>query len=135
MAEKQNKSVYQKVVNFLWRGFLVGLAFLIIYVVFVSVNFLFLFGSSPGSRKIRKPSTELASELYTSDGVLIGKYFTENRSPVTYQKISPMLIKALVATEDIRFYEHAGIDPKALGSVFYFTPRAINEAAVPLPNS
>ncbi|PSR54845.1 transglycosylase [Adhaeribacter arboris] len=123
MAEKQQRSIYQKSVNFLWRGFLVGLAFLIIYVVFVSVNFLYLFGSSPGLEKLENPSSEIASELYTADGLLIGKYFTENRSPVPYAKISPILIKALVATEDVRFYQHSGIDPQALGSVFYFTLR------------
>ena len=51
--------------------------------------------------------------------MLIGKYFRENRSPVKYEKLSPMLVKALVATEDIRFYEHSGIDPEAMGGVAY----------------
>ncbi|QNF35217.1 transglycosylase domain-containing protein [Adhaeribacter swui] len=123
MAEKQHKSGYQKVVNFLWRGFLVSIALLVIYVVFVSVNFLYLFGSSPGLEKLENPSSEIASELYTTDGLLIGKYFTENRSPVPYSKISPLLIKTLVATEDVRFYQHSGIDAHALGSILYFTLR------------
>ncbi|MGV3589062.1 MAG: penicillin-binding protein 1A [Adhaeribacter sp.] len=120
-AQVKKQTGYRTFIRSMWRIFAVGLAAVFIYIFCVSTNFLFLFGDTPSTEKLENPSTELASELYTSDGVLIGKYFTENRSPVTYQKISPMLIKALVATEDVRFYEHAGIDPKALGSVFYFT--------------
>lgn len=120
-APVKQKTGYRAFIRGMWRVFAVGLAAILIYIFCVSTNFLFLFGDTPSTEKLENPSTELASELYTSDGVLIGKYFTENRSPVTYQKISPMLIKALVATEDIRFYEHAGIDPKALLSIFYFT--------------
>ncbi|KAA5548687.1 penicillin-binding protein 1A [Adhaeribacter rhizoryzae] len=120
-AQVKKQTRYRTFIRSMWRIFAVGLAAVFIYIFCVSTNFLFLFGDTPSTEKLENPSTELASELYTADGVLIGKYFTENRSPVTYQKISPMLIKALVATEDVRFYEHAGIDPKALGSVFYFT--------------
>lgn len=123
MAAKQHSSIYPQFVKILWRGFVFGLACLIIYVVGVSVNFLFLFGASPGLEKLENPSSEIASELYTADGLLIGKYFTENRSPVPYAKISPLLIQALIATEDVRFYDHSGIDPRAIGSVFYFTLR------------
>jgi penicillin-binding protein 1A len=51
-----------------------------------------------------------ASCIYTSDGKVLGKYFRENRTPVTYDEISPKLIKTLIATEDERFYQHFGID-------------------------
>ncbi len=56
----------------------------------------------------------VVSELYTSDGVLIGKYYKENRTPVEYDSISPAVIDALVATEDIRFYKHSGVDFRSL---------------------
>jgi len=59
---------------------------------------------------IRNPVISVASEVYTADGKLIGKYYRENRSPVDYNKISPNLIHALVATEDARFYSHGGVD-------------------------
>lgn len=120
---KQKKTGYRALIRNLWGVFALGLAAIFFYIFCLSTNFLFLFGSTPSTEKLENPSTELASELYTSDGVQIGKYFTENRSPVNYSKISPMLIKALVATEDTRFYEHAGIDAQALLSVFYFTAR------------
>jgi len=116
-------SSYRTLIKNIWRLFILGIAGLFIYIFCVSINFLFLFGDTPGTEKLENPSTELASELYTADGILIGKYFNENRSPVKYEKLSPILVKALVATEDVRFYEHSGIDPKALGSIFYYTAR------------
>jgi len=122
-APVKQKTSYRGIIRNIWRFFALGLAAVFIYIFCVSTNFLYLFGDTPSTEKLENPSTELASELYTADGVLIGKYFTENRSPVTYAKISPMLIKALVATEDVRFYEHAGIDAKALLSIFYYTAR------------
>ncbi|MDB5013198.1 MAG: transglycosylase, partial [Daejeonella sp.] len=52
----------------------------------------------------------IASELYTADGKLIGRYYKENRTPVEYSKIAPSVINALVATEDVRFFKHSGVD-------------------------
>jgi penicillin-binding protein 1A len=108
---------FTTLVRLMWAVFGVGLASVILYVFFVQTNFLFLFGSMPGTDRLENPRNELASELYTADGMLIGKYFRENRSPVRYEKLSPMLVSALVATEDVRFYEHSGIDPEAMGGV------------------
>ncbi|MDB4927217.1 MAG: penicillin-binding protein [Mucilaginibacter sp.] len=59
---------------------------------------------------IRSPSLSVGSQVYTADGKLIGEYYRENRSPVDYKAISPSLINALVATEDVRFYKHGGVD-------------------------
>ncbi|GAB3828298.1 transglycosylase domain-containing protein [Pontibacter rugosus] len=78
-----------------------------------------MFGSSPSLDRLENPRSDQASELYTADEQLIGKYFRENRSPVGYKEMSPRLIQALVATEDARFYEHAGIDPQAIASAVY----------------
>jgi len=86
----------------------------ILYLFLVDINFLWLFGKSPGLLSISKPQQSEASEIYSADGKLIGKYFRENRTPVKYNEISPMLIKTLIATEDERFYEHFGIDVKGL---------------------
>ncbi|MCF0206968.1 MAG: transglycosylase domain-containing protein, partial [Bacteroidales bacterium] len=61
----------------------------------------------------------LATRIYSSDGRLLGTYFRENRSHVSYDSISPNVIDALIATEDVRFYEHNGIDFKSLPRVFY----------------
>lgn len=59
---------------------------------------------------IKNPSLSLSSEVYYSDGTLIGRYYKENRSPVEFKGISPGIINALIATEDIRFYKHNGVD-------------------------
>ena len=66
----------------------------------VDVNFLWLFGRSPGISQIKDPVTKEASEVYSADSVLMGRFFNENRTPVTYEEISPLLIRTLIATED-----------------------------------
>jgi penicillin-binding protein 1A len=103
---------------FLISGLCVA-AFLL-FIFLVDINFLWLFGKSPRIRDINNPKYEITSELYSADSVLIGKYFDVNRTPVTYNQISPLLIKTLIATEDARFYQHHGIDIKASFSVFYY---------------
>ncbi|WBO83230.1 transglycosylase domain-containing protein [Hymenobacter yonginensis] len=97
-----------------WAVFVMGVGFFLLYPILVSMNFLFLFGKSPSLEELEDPKVEQPSEIYTADGVLIGKYFRENRVPVPLSKMSPLLIKALVATEDVRYYEHSGIDLTAL---------------------
>jgi penicillin-binding protein 1A len=85
-----------------------------IYLGMVDVNFLWLFGKSPGFAQIVHPNTSEASEIYSADGKLIGKYFNENRTPVKYDEVSPEFWKALIDTEDERFYHHFGIDPQGM---------------------
>lgn len=82
----------------------------------IDVNFLFLFGESPTAEQIDNTAQSEASEIYSADGKLMGKFFSENRSPVTYEEISPRLIETLVCTEDARFWEHHGIDYRGLFS-------------------
>ena len=88
-----------------------------IYLGMVDINFLWLFGKSPGFSQIKKPTTSEASEIYSADGVMIGKYFSENRTPVKYEDVNPVFWKALIDTEDERFYKHRGIDPIGLFAV------------------
>lgn len=92
----------------------------------IQMNFLWLFGKSPSIKKLDEIKVDQASLLYSSDGVLLGKYYMENRIPVEYNKISPLLINTLIATEDSRFYEHSGIDLKALFSIFYYAAKGDN---------
>ncbi len=80
--------------------------FILIYLGAVDINFLWLFGKSPGYFSgILDPPTNQASEIYSADGVLIGKYFNENRTPVKYDQINPDFFKALIDTEDERYYK------------------------------
>lgn len=81
-----------------------------LYLFLVDINFLWLFGKSPSMSSINNPNQSVASEIYSADGKLISKYFRENRTPVKYEEISPILIKTLISTEDERFYEHFGVD-------------------------
>jgi penicillin-binding protein 1A len=85
-------------------------AFVILYFTAVNLNFFWLFGKSPTIHSIMHPETSEASELYSEDGQLIGKYFNENRTPVNYNEINPVFFHALIDTEDERFYSHHGID-------------------------
>ncbi|WP_296698749.1 transglycosylase domain-containing protein [Algoriphagus sp.] len=108
----------KKLVKFIWIAFLAGFFGFILFVWMVSINFLGLFGSLPDFKALENPESELASELYSSDGVLLGTYFRENRSPVTFEELSPNLVNALISTEDVRFENHSGIDMIAMMRVF-----------------
>lgn len=81
----------------------------------VDINFLWLFGKSPGFAEIKTPPTYAASEIYSADSVLIGKYFKENRIPVKYNEVTPTFWNALISTEDERFYSHHGVDFMGIG--------------------
>lgn len=72
------------------------------------------FGEMPTFEELENPETNLATEIISADGKLLGTYYIENRSNVSYADISPDLINALIAIEDVRFYEHSGIDLIAL---------------------
>lgn len=110
------KSLYQGRPWYVKTGMalLSGLIALIIYLGAVDLNFLWLFGKSPGFAQIKNPNTSSASEIYSADGKLIGKYFNENRTPVKYEEVNPQFWKALIDTEDERFYRHIGIDFQGL---------------------
>ena len=85
-----------------------------LYLGAVDINLFWLFGKSPGWVEIAEHKTSEASELYSADGVLLGKYFNENRTPVEYDDVNPVFWKALIDTEDERFFDHWGIDPLGL---------------------
>lgn len=85
-----------------------------LYLGAVDLNLFWLFGKSPGWSDIREHRTAQASELYSADGVLLGKYFNENRIPVEYKDVAPVFWQALISTEDERFYKHWGVDPLGL---------------------
>ena len=83
---------------------------IVIYIIAVDINFLWLFGRSPGYDDIRRPQLNEASLIFSADSVLIGRYYDENRIPVRLSDLSDTLINTLIDTEDERFYSHRGID-------------------------
>lgn len=83
---------------------------IILYLGAVDINFLGLFGRSPSMEDVKNARSPQASEVYSADGVMIGKFFSENRTPVKYEDVNPVFWQALIDTEDERFYRHYGVD-------------------------
>ena len=102
-----------RLVRIFWVVFFSGLTLFIALVTMIGLG---AFGKLPSLHELENPTVQLASEVYADDGSQMGKYYTEkgNRTHVDYENISPNVIHALVATEDERFYEHSGIDGKAV---------------------
>ncbi|MEP6802997.1 MAG: transglycosylase domain-containing protein, partial [Flavobacterium sp.] len=99
-----------------WRIFAYSLLGVLAFFLFASWG---LFGSMPSFEDLENPDSNLATEIISSDGVVIGKYFKTNRSQLKYSDLPKSLVEALVATEDARFYEHSGIDGRGtLRAVF-----------------
>ncbi|MDP4256000.1 MAG: transglycosylase domain-containing protein, partial [Bacteroidota bacterium] len=102
-----------KPVRILWIAFFSGLTGFIILILLISLG---VFGRLPSLTQLENPTILLASEVYADDGTAMGKFYEEkgNRTHIEYKDISPNVINALVSTEDERFYEHSGIDGKAV---------------------
>ena len=119
--EKPKGKRKNRLVRRLWKAFFAFILFIVLFLTAINYNFLNLFGDMPGLERLENPKSELASEIYSEDNVLIGKYFRENRSPVEYEELSPNLINALIATEDARFFKHSGIDFRGTLRVMFKT--------------
>jgi len=109
MSQKNNTPVkdikyYKKK---FWQLFFYGLGIFVLFFFLASWGF---FGKMPSFEDLENPESNLATEIISSDGVTIGKFYNENRTPIKYEDLPQHLVKALVATEDERFYEHSGID-------------------------
>ncbi|MDX2003105.1 MAG: transglycosylase domain-containing protein [Chitinophagales bacterium] len=94
-----------------WSLFAAGVLCIVVFLFAVAKG---AFGKLPTFEELENPRSNLATEIYSADSVLLGKFFKENRSNATFSEISPNAVNALIATEDVRFYEHSGIDTKAL---------------------
>lgn len=106
----------EKFATYLWLAFLVPIALLLLMIFTVRIG---LWGPMPSFEELENPRSNLASEIYSSDGVLLGTFFIQNRSNVQFEEISPNMINALIATEDIRFHYHSGIDSRSLFRVLF----------------
>ncbi len=97
--------------------FLYSIPYLILILLFIllaSGNLGFI----PSFEDLENPKNNLASEVYSADSVLLGKYYLENRTYVDFEELSPSIVNALIATEDIRFHRHSGVDARGLARVF-----------------
>lgn len=112
--EKAKPSKFaKKVARYLWVFF--GLGVVAVTILFVLIAYGYI-GYMPPIEDLENPKDKFASEIYSSDMEVLGRYYQSkaNRVYVTYKELSPDLVDALIATEDIRFREHSGIDAKAL---------------------
>src|SRR5665213_1006241 len=97
-----------------------GIAISLILVPLLFVLSVILFGNLPDTKVLENPKTNIASEVISSDGVVIGKYYDANRTPVDFTELSPKLVQALIATEDLRYYDHSGVDFKRLFTIIFY---------------
>jgi len=104
----------KKIIKTLWVISALSIIVFMLGIYSIKIDLFGLFGGMPSLQDLEKPQSELSSELYSNDTILLGKYFRYNRSPVKYHELSNELITTLLVTEDIRFYNHSGIDFKGL---------------------
>lgn len=101
----------------IWKALGIGIVLFALFIVMIGYG---VFGAIPSFRTIENPKSNQATEVLSEDGKVLGTYFVKNRSNVTYSEISPNVINALIATEDIRFRSHAGIDFKRTFTIFAY---------------
>lgn len=101
----------KKIVVTIWIAFIIFTGSVILFFRGIHNGLL---GPMPDIVELENPKSELASEIYSEDGLLLGKYFLKDRTNVAHEDISDYVYHALIATEDIRFYSHTGIDFRSL---------------------
>lgn len=118
MDNKQKKANGggSKAIRNLWIIFGAFLAFIVLFFICVATG---VFGTMPSFEELENPQTNLATEIISADGKVLGTYYVENRSNVHYAELSPYIPQALVSIEDERFTEHSGIDERALFRVAF----------------
>jgi len=124
VAKKQKKRInpYKKYTRLIWGSIILGIAGLFLLFAGAALEW---YGPMPDLQQLENPRTNLATQIISSDGVILGKYYLDdNRTPISYEELPQTMVEALIATEDERFYEHAGIDWKGtLRAVAYLGKR------------
>ncbi len=109
-----NKRLVRTIVILVWAIFLFGIISVPLLFYAVRTDYNGWFGGLPSLQALERPDPELSSEIISADGVSLGKYYRTNRTPVTFEELSPEMVNTLLVTEDIRFKEHPGIDLRGL---------------------
>lgn len=121
--QQQRMPRYRRIIRWMWILIYSGLASLVTLFLVIS------FSDIPSFRTLEDPNSALASEVIANNNEVLGRYYIENRVPVTFNDLSPWVEKALVSTEDERFYSHCGIDARAVARVFVRTVLMRDESA------
>ncbi|MBT8218805.1 MAG: transglycosylase domain-containing protein [Bacteroidia bacterium] len=106
--QRNRSNIYRTIIKWCWRLVLAGLVFLVGLIIFITNQDL------PTFEELENPKSSLATEVYFGSGELMGRYYIENRVNVDYADLNPYLVDCLIATEDERYFTHAGIDARAL---------------------
>lgn len=114
---KQETSDLKRHIKTFWKLF-AGFVLLVL-LIFLLASWG-IFGKLPDETSLENPEKDLATQIISSDGQVIGKFFKENRTPIQYEDLPEHLVNALIATEDARFKEHSGIDGKGTLRAFVF---------------
>ncbi|WP_185860495.1 transglycosylase domain-containing protein [Blattabacterium cuenoti] len=112
MYKKRTKinSYFRRLIFYFWFLFIIGISSIISIFYAASKGYL---GILPSTKDIENPAMKVGSEVYDSNGILLGRFFSENRTLISYQQLPKDLVNALIAKEDIRFKYHSGIDVKS----------------------
>src|SRR5690554_235267 len=109
---------FSSYVRWFWKLFIAGILFVVLVFLLASWG---VFGELPDYTQLENPKTNLATEIISSDGKTLGKfYFNDNRTPVDYDDLPKHLVDALIATEDARFHDHSGIDARGTLRAIFF---------------
>ena len=119
MKKQSKPSKIKKTIIALWLIFFAGLLGFSLFIYSISINLNGWYGELPSLKSLENPESDLSSVLYFADNKEMGKYYRYNRSQVNFDQLSPNIVNALIATEDIRFIDHSGIDLYGLGRVFF----------------
>ncbi|MDC0231314.1 transglycosylase domain-containing protein, partial [Aureispira] len=114
VTQEQRVKKYKKFIKCMWLLYFMG-------ILFASGIFIMLSYDLPSFEYLENPRSRIASNIFSSDGKILGKYYIENRTPVDYDSLSPHLINSVITTEDIRYLDHSGIDAEALARVIVKT--------------
>ncbi|MEI7661161.1 MAG: transglycosylase domain-containing protein [Bacteroidota bacterium] len=116
MPKHVSNTANRKYLKGFWVSYSVLVVLVILFFTFVGFG---IFGKMPTFEELENPKSNLATEVISTDGKLLGKYYIENRSNTPYQELSPNVINALIATEDARFEKHSGVDAIAMFRVVW----------------
>src|SRR5258708_39378609 len=111
MGKRPDKSHSIRFRKYFWFIILIPL---ILFTGFVALVGYEAFGPLPAFEELENPKSNLATEVISSDHVMLGKFYYQNRSNAHFRELSPQLVNTLIATEDFRFFEHSGIDARRL---------------------
>lgn len=113
---KNSNHEFKKYIRYFWITYVCSIFLILILFTIISLGWL---GFMPSFEELENPKSNLASDIYSADQVLLGKYYFENRSNINYDDISFNLINTLIATEDIRFEKHSGVDFRSIARVMF----------------